>query len=62
MKSDGFTLPDYRSDPQPLFEVVDAFHPLLSSPIPNSFMFKHDSNLCFLTGPNMSGKSTFLKL
>lgn len=61
MKSDGFTLPDYRSGSQPLFEVVSAFHPLLSTPIPNSFMFKTDSNLCFLTGPNMSGKSTFLK-
>lgn len=61
MKCDGFTLPDYRSGSQPLFEVVSAFHPLLSTPIPNSFMFKPDSNLCFLTGPNMSGKSTFLK-
>jgi ABC-type multidrug transport system ATPase subunit len=61
MKSDGFTLPDYSSRSQPLFEVVDAFHPLLSTPIPNSIMFKPDSNLCFLTGPNMSGKSTFLK-
>jgi hypothetical protein len=45
MKSDGFTLPDYSSGSQPLFEVVDAFHPLLSTPIPNSFMFKPDSNL-----------------
>ena len=61
MKSDGFTLPDYRSGSQPFFEVVSAFHPLLSTPIPNSFIFKPDSNLCFLTGPNMSGKSTFLK-
>ncbi|HEY5536121.1 MAG TPA: ATP-binding cassette domain-containing protein [Ignavibacteria bacterium] len=61
MKSDGFTLPDYRSGSQPLFEVISAFHPLLSTPIPNSFIFKPDSNLCFLTGPNMSGKSTFLK-
>ncbi len=61
MKNDGFTLPDYRSGSQPLFEVVGAFHPLLSTPIPNSFMFNLGSNLCFLTGPNMSGKSTFLK-
>lgn len=61
MKNDGFTLPDYSSGSQPLFEVTEAFHPLLSIPIPNSFMFNHDSNLCFLTGPNMSGKSTLLK-
>ncbi len=61
MKTEGFTLPDYRTGSQPLFEVIDAFHPFLSAPIPNSFMFNPDSNLCFLTGPNMSGKSTFLK-
>lgn len=61
MKKEGFTLPEYCPDSQPLLEVTDAFHPLLSSPVPNSFTFSSDSNLCFLTGPNMSGKSTFLK-
>ncbi|MDO9341051.1 MAG: DNA mismatch repair protein [Bacteroidales bacterium] len=61
MKNDGFTLPEYSPEAKPLFEVIDAIHPLLFSPIPNSFTFNHDSNLCFITGPNMSGKSTFLK-
>jgi DNA mismatch repair protein MutS len=61
MKNDGFTLPEYCSDKKTSFEVTDAIHPLLTSPIPNSFSFKQDSNLCFITGPNMSGKSTFLK-
>jgi DNA mismatch repair ATPase MutS len=61
IKNDGFTLPEYSSESKPLFEVIDAIHPLLSTPIPNSFTFNDDSNLCFITGPNMSGKSTFLK-
>jgi len=61
VKNDGFTLPEYSSEAKPLFEVIDAIHPLLSAPVPNSFKFNHDSNLCFITGPNMSGKSTFLK-
>jgi len=61
MKNDGFTLPEYSSEAKPVFEVFDANHPLLASPIPNSFTFNRDSNLCFITGPNMSGKSTFLK-
>lgn len=61
MKVEGFTLPNYSSFSQPVFEVEDAFHPLLSAPIPNSFLFSCDSNLCFVTGPNMSGKSIFLK-
>jgi DNA mismatch repair protein MutS len=61
MKNDGFTLPEYSSESQPVFEVCDAFYPLLASPVPNSFTFNYDTNLCFITGPNMAGKSTFLK-
>jgi DNA mismatch repair protein MutS len=61
IKKDGFTLPEYCSDPKPCFEVIDAINPLLSEPVSNSFTFSHESNLCFITGPNMSGKSTFLK-
>jgi len=61
MKSDGFTLPEYSSELQPVFEVSDAFYPLLADPVPNSFVFRNNTNLCFLTGPNMAGKSTFLK-
>jgi DNA mismatch repair protein MutS len=61
MKKEGFTLPEYSPGSQPMFEVTDAFHPLLSAPVSNSFTFNQNSHLCFLTGPNMSGKSTFLK-
>jgi len=61
IRNEGFTLPEYSSGSKPLFEVIDAVHPLLQSPVSNSFTFINDSNLCFITGPNMSGKSTFLK-
>ena len=61
IRKDGFTLPNYCADAKSRFEVIDAIHPLLTDPISNSFTFDHDSNLCFITGPNMSGKSTFLK-
>jgi DNA mismatch repair ATPase MutS len=44
-----------------MFEVEDGYYPILTAPIPNSFNFDHNSNLCFITGPNMAGKSTFLK-
>ena len=30
MKTDGFTLPEYVGDSQPIFEVVDAFYPILT--------------------------------
>lgn len=61
MKSDGFTLPEYTTESQPIFDVTDAYYPLLKSPVSNSFKLTQDSSLCFITGPNMAGKSTFLK-
>lgn len=61
MKFKGLTLPEYISDSKSTFEVVDSFHPLLDKPVKNSFSLNDNLNLCFLTGPNMSGKSTFLK-
>lgn len=61
MKNEGFSLAEYYSETQTVFDVVDGFHPFLDSPVTNSFSFNQESNLCFVTGPNMSGKSTFLK-
>lgn len=61
MKTNGLVLPDYVSSTKPIFSATDAFHPFLDQPVKNSFTFNDNSNLCFLTGPNMSGKSTFLK-
>ncbi|HWS00810.1 MAG TPA: hypothetical protein VN249_09360, partial [Prolixibacteraceae bacterium] len=61
MKSEGFTLPEYCNEEEPVLEVTDAYYPLLKNPVCNSFKFSKQSNLCFITGPNMAGKSTFLK-
>jgi DNA mismatch repair ATPase MutS len=61
MKNEGISLPEYSSQSETEFNVVDAFHPFLASPVKNSFSFNRESNLCFVTGANMSGKSTFLK-
>jgi DNA mismatch repair protein MutS len=49
------------NDSTSVFEVNETFHPFTDSPVPNSFSFSNTSGLCFVTGPNMSGKSTFLK-
>jgi DNA mismatch repair protein MutS len=61
MKTKGLTLPEYVCSSKPTFRVIDSFHPFLEQPVKNSFEFNDSTNLCFLTGPNMSGKSTFLK-
>ena len=41
------------------FAVEGLFHPLLKNPVRNNLVA--DRNVILLTGPNMSGKSTFLK-
>jgi len=61
MKVKGLSLPKYVNDSNSVFEAVDSFHPLIENPVKNSFYLSDDHNLYFLTGPNMSGKSTFLK-
>lgn len=61
VKLKEFSLPEYINSNKPIFKVIDLFHPFLEQPVKNSFEFNNISNLCFLTGPNMSGKSTFLK-
>jgi DNA mismatch repair protein MutS len=38
-----------------------VFHPFLNQPIANDIEFEVGKNVCFLTGSNMAGKSTFLK-
>ncbi|HYQ58223.1 MAG TPA: hypothetical protein VEP89_12860 [Draconibacterium sp.] len=61
LKDKRFSMADYQCGEKPVFEVEECFHPFLDEPVKNSFNFINESNLCFLTGPNMSGKSTFLK-
>ncbi|HTI93181.1 MAG TPA: hypothetical protein VL727_21430 [Puia sp.] len=41
--------------------IKDVYHPLVPDAIPNSLLMTPDSNIVFLTGANMAGKSTFMK-
>ncbi len=45
-----------------LLNICDGFHPLLEKAVPNSLMIDKNSNMIFLTGANMAGKSTFMKM
>ena len=38
-----------------------VYHPQLKDPVPNTLRITGDSNVLFLTGANMAGKSTFMK-
>jgi DNA mismatch repair ATPase MutS len=56
-----FNFPTWANCDESVFEVEEAFHPLLSNPISNQLSLSNHSNLLFLTGANMAGKSTFIK-
>ena len=52
---------EYSDSDTPILSITNLFHPLLSKAIPYTIQLGASNNLCFLTGPNMAGKSTFLK-
>ncbi|WP_461453468.1 MutS-related protein [Mucilaginibacter sp.] len=60
-KSLGLSLPVIKNDGQRLLIIKRLFHPFINNPIANDVAFDRNHNLCFVTGTNMAGKSTFLK-
>ncbi|MFW6275085.1 MAG: MutS-related protein [bacterium] len=61
VQKENYSLTEYLPEGTNTFEITECFHPFLENPVCNSFQYKDSSNLCLLTGPNVSGKSTFLK-
>jgi ABC-type multidrug transport system ATPase subunit len=55
------SFPVYIDNPTPVIRFQSLFHPLLTKPVANDFEYTDNATLCFLSGANMSGKSTFLK-
>jgi ABC-type multidrug transport system ATPase subunit len=53
--------PEYINSEAPVIDIKGLFHPLVNDAVSNDFLIDRRNNLCFLTGANMSGKSTFLK-
>jgi len=60
IKKYNLTLPVFSSKAN-CFDVKGLFHPFIDNPVTNDFEFSTGKNICFLSGPNMAGKSTFLK-
>lgn len=54
-------IPVYSELMEQSLEIENFFHPMIENAVPNSLELNDSCNLCFLTGPNMAGKSTFLK-
>jgi len=51
----------YINSSTPTLTISKLHHPLLKNAVPYDISIKENNNMCFLTGPNMAGKSTFLK-
>jgi DNA mismatch repair ATPase MutS len=57
----GFHFPEWAESGETFFNVEEMYHPLLKHAVPLSLNMQKEHNFVFLTGPNMSGKTTFLK-
>lgn len=57
----GFSLPEYVKQSELFIELTGLTHPFPENPVGNDLFFNPDSNMLFLSGPNMAGKSTLLK-
>lgn len=53
--------PEFVTENGPLFRAEGLYHPFIKNPVPASLAFEKENNFVYLTGPNMSGKSTLLK-
>ena len=57
----GFIFPDPVESDLHIMEIEGVYHPKLAKPVANDIAMLPDSNIVFLTGANMAGKSTFMK-
>ena len=57
----GFVLAKVFPAEKNVLKLKGVFHPFLKKPVGNDVVVDENSNLVFLTGANMAGKSTFMK-
>jgi len=57
----GFSYPEILPNEGNSLEIEGLFHPFVEDAVSNDIKFDKSSNLLFVSGPNMAGKSTFLK-
>ena len=56
----GFVIPEVMDGPTQ-FNAAGLFHPQVKNPVSNNAGLDQSSRLLFLTGPNMAGKTTYLR-
>lgn len=59
---EGYVFPDVvEGDGGQEIAIEGLYHPLVEWPVTNDLRLTHGQRLVFLTGPNMAGKTTYLK-
>ena len=53
--------PEFIESKKAIFQTENLYHLFVNQPIGNEIEFTGNKNFVFLTGPNMAGKTTFLK-
>ncbi len=57
----NLVFPEIIDSENPILEIEELYHLFLKKPTANSLTFENGKHFLFLTGPNMAGKTTFLK-
>lgn len=57
----NLTFPEIVDSQNPVLELEGLFHLFLKNPVKNDLSYNNGKHFLFLTGPNMAGKTTFLK-
>jgi DNA mismatch repair protein MutS len=60
-KKYNLNFPEFVEGDQVRFEIIELYHLFLKKPVANTINGAENKNFIFLTGPNMAGKTTFLK-
>ena len=60
-KKNGFCFAEMLDSDAPVVDLTDAWHPFLKAPVVNNASLGGNESVVFLTGPNMAGKTTFLR-
>ena len=60
-KERGFVFAKAHPNDKNTLVMKGVFHPFLTNPVGNTITVDENSNVIFLTGANMAGKSTFMK-
>jgi len=61
VKELNLTFPEIVDSEKPVFEIKGLYHLFIKKPISNDLSYESGKHFLFLTGPNMAGKTTFLK-